>query len=157
MKKLKLDIDKILSQSSGPSKWELDNITWHDRGTDPEVLREFLGRITELKNFVESTKEESAELNILIELANEMDELECLDLLSREDEIVQQNFIEKLARRSALEVLTNERVSFDTMNTMCKLSPNDFILTAKRTQDLINSIHELVIQGETLSQDVAGA
>jgi hypothetical protein len=157
MKKLKLDIDKILSQSSGPSKWELDNITWHDRGTDPEVLRGFLGRITELKNSVEPTKDESAELAILIELANEMDEVECLDLLSREDEIVQQNFIEKLARRSALEVLTNEKVSFDTMNTMCKLSPNDFILTAKRTQDLINSIHELVIQGETLSQDVAGA
>jgi hypothetical protein len=40
---------------------------------------------------------------------------------------------------------------------MCKLSPSDFIITAKRTQDLINSIHELVIQGETLSSDVAGA
>ena len=43
------------------------------------------------------------------------------------------------------------------MNAMCKLSPNDFILAAKRSQDIINSIRELVIQGETLSDDVAGA
>jgi molybdenum cofactor biosynthesis enzyme len=80
-----------------------------------------------------------------------------VQLLSNDDEIVQQTFIENLARTSALEVLTNDRISYETMNTMCKLSPSDFILTAKRTQDLINSIHELVIQGETLSSDVAGA
>jgi hypothetical protein len=43
------------------------------------------------------------------------------------------------------------------MNTACKLSPNDFILCAKRTQDLINAIQGLVIKGETLSSDVAGA
>jgi len=77
--------------------------------------------------------------------------------LSNDDEVVQQNFIEALARQSALEVLTNGRVGFDTMTITCKLSPTDFILTAKRTQDLISAIQELVIQGETLSNDVAGA
>jgi hypothetical protein len=40
---------------------------------------------------------------------------------------------------------------------MCRLSPEDFILTSKRTQDLISSIQELVIKGETLSDEMAGA
>ena len=43
------------------------------------------------------------------------------------------------------------------MNTACKLSPNDFILCAKLTQDLIDAIQGLVIKGENLSMDVAGA
>jgi len=90
-------------------------------------------------------------------LAQELDQAECEQLMSDDDELAQQNFIEDLARRSAVEVLTRDKVTFETMNVMCKLAPNDFILTAKRTQDIINSIHELVIQGETLSRDVAGA
>lgn len=159
--KKKLDVDKLLSQAAvGPSRWELDNITWNDRSTNPITLRNFLKRIKELDNLVGidgCTPEEKTEYDILIDLASELDEQECEELLSNNDNVMQQHFIESLARKSAVEVLTRDKVTFDTMNEMCKLSPNDFILTAKRTQDLINSIHELVIQGETLSQDVAGA
>ena len=86
-----------------------------------------------------------------------MDQIDCERLLSNDDDLAQQNFIENLARRSALEVLTCDKVTFETMNIMCKLAPEDFILTSKRTQDIINSVHELVIQGETLSRDIAGA
>lgn len=153
-----LDIQKILSLAKpGPSRWELDNITWNDRTSNPETLLAFLKRIDHLSQLESLTAEESAELEVLNSLAGELDEAECIELLSNDDEIVQQHFIEALARTSALEVLTNDKVSIETMNTMCKLSPSDFILTSKRTQDLINSIHELVIQGETLSSDVAGA
>jgi hypothetical protein len=56
-----------------------------------------------------------------------------------------------------LETLCKNEISIATMTTMCKLSPNDFVLAAKRSQDIINAIQELVIQGETLSKDVAGA
>jgi hypothetical protein len=158
MKNKKLNTEKLLAlASAGTSRWELDNITWHDRASNPETLILFLERISLLENIEERTSREDRELDSLIDLANDLDEEECVELLSNDDEIVQQTFIENLARTSALEVLTNDRVSFETMNTMCKLSPSDFILTAKRTQDLINSIHELVIQGETLSSDVAGA
>jgi hypothetical protein len=158
MKNKKLNTEKLLAlASSGTSRWELDNITWHDRASNPETLISFLERIQFLENIEERSSKEERELDSLIDLANELDEEECTELLSNDDEIVQQTFIENLARTSALEVLTNDRISYKTMNTMCKLSPSDFILTAKRTQDLINSIHELVIQGETLSSDVAGA
>lgn len=154
----KLDIDGILAKAKiGLSRWELDNITWNDRASNPKTLFEFLTRIQELESLEDPTEQEVQELEILTDLANDLDEQECIELLSNDDEIVQQNFIESLARTSALEVLTNGRVSFDTMTTTCKLSPSDFILTAKRTQDLINAIQELVIQGETLSNDVAGA
>jgi len=157
-KQTKLDIDKILkSYSKGPSKWELDNITWYDRSTNPKTLVDFLNRIKELEEKTKLSQEEANELLLLNELAADLDEEECMTLLSTDEEFARHNFIESLARKSALEVLTNERVSYETMNLMCKLSPTDFILTSKRTQDLINSIHELVIQGETLSQDVAGA
>lgn len=153
-----MNIDKVLkSYNSGPSKWELDNIIWHDRASNPKTLYEFLIRIQELTKKIKPSAEEKKELVILKELAQSLDEDECIALLSDDDEIVQQNFIEHLARTCALEVLTNERVSYETMNVMCKLSPSDFILTSKRTQDLISSIHELVVQGETLSKDVAGA
>jgi hypothetical protein len=158
MKNKKLNTEKLLTlASAGTSRWELDNITWHDRASNPETLISFLERIQFLENIEDRNSKEERELDSLIDLANDLDEEECVQLLSNDDEIVQQTFIENLARTSALEVLTNDRISFETMNTMCKLSPSDFILTAKRTQDLINSIHELVIQGETLSSDVAGA
>ena len=154
----KLDIDSILSKAQlGLSRWELDNITWNDRASNPKTLYEFLTRIQELESLEEPSELELQELEILSELANDLDEQECVELLSNDDEVVQQNFIESLARQSALEVLTGGRVSFETMTTTCKLSPSDFILTAKRTQDLISAIQELVIQGETQSNDVAGA
>jgi hypothetical protein len=153
-----LDIDSILSNARiGLSRWELDNIIWNDRTSNPKTLYNFLSRIQELSKKSDPTELEKDELEILQELAEDLNEQTCTELLSNDDDVVQQLFIERLARQSAIEVLTAGRVSFETMNTTCKLSPNDFILTAKRTQDLINSIRELVIQGETLSNDVAGA
>jgi len=154
----KLNVDYILSKvPAGPSRWELDNIVYNDRNTNPATLLSFLNRLQVLRAEYKPSEEKAAELAILEELAEELDQDECVELLSKDDDVVRQYFIENLARRGAIEVLCKDKVSEETMNTTCKLSPSDFILTAKRTQDLINSIRELVIQGETLSKDVAGA
>lgn len=151
-------VKKLLScAKNGPSLWELDNIVWNERTTDPKVLLEFLQRIDTLRNTPQKTDSENQELEILEKLALDLDEEECQTLLSNSEEIAHQTFIENLARQSALEVLCNDKFSIETMRITCKLSPNDFILVSKRSQDLINSIRELVIQGETLSSDVAGA
>lgn len=155
---MKLNIDKILKTvKPGPSKWELENIIWHDRSSNPKVLLDFLNRIKELESTKKLTEADSNELAYLHELAADLDEDECIELLSKDDEVVSHNFIESLARKNALEVLTKGRISFETMELMCRLSPEDFILTSKRTQDLISSIQELVIKGETLSDEMAGA
>lgn len=154
---LDIDILLVMATDSSTSKWELDNIVYHERLSNPAVLLDFLRRIKELKALDNPSPAESQELEILEGLAEDMDQDECEDLLSQDDEIVRQRFVENLARQGALETLCNNAVSIDTMQKMCKLSPNDFILTAKRSQDLINSIRELVIQGETLSEDIAGA
>ena len=156
---MSLDVEYLISlaESSQISKWELDNIVWHERTTNPEVLLRFLKRIEDLQSLDNPTILHTEELKILSELADDMDQSECEELFSQSDEIVRHRFIESLARQGALETLCNNAVSIDTMEKMCKLSPNDFILAAKRSQDLINSIQELVIQGETLSDDVAGA
>jgi hypothetical protein len=155
---MKLNIDKILKTvQPGPSKWELENIVWHDRSSNPKVLLDFLNRIKELEGMKKIPEAEANELKYLLEMASELDEEECIELLSKEDEIVAQNFIENQARTNALEVLTKGRISFETMEIMCRLSPEDFILTSKRTQDLINSIQELVVKGETLADEMAGA
>lgn len=152
-----LDIDHLLSITNiGQSKWELDNVVWNERSTNPVVLKHFLERIKELDSKTRSAKEDN-ELNILKEFAESMDQDECVRLLSNDDDTAQQQFIESVARRGALDTLCNNKISMSTMNDMCKLSPSDFILAAKRSQDIINSIRELVIQGETLSDDVAGA
>ncbi len=158
MKKKKLDIDSILQYAPvGPSRWELDNIVWNDRTTNPKTLVDFLERIKTLRELQAPSPANVRELEILEELADDLDIHACRALLADDDDNAQQNFIEAIARQSALETLCNNQLSIETMEKMCKLSPNDFILAAKRSQDIINSVRELVIQGETLSEDVAGA
>lgn len=151
-------IKKILTYVSNcPSKWELDNIVWHDRGTDPKTLTSFLERIDHLRSKKDASSDEKLELEYLLDLLDDMEEEDCLELLDSNEDTSKDVFIERLARNSAIQVLTNGKMDFETMTMACKLSPNDFILCAKRTQDIINAIHGLVIKGETLSQDVAGA
>ena len=95
-------------------------------------------------------------MGYLLELLEDLEEEDCLELINQSEEDAKNLFIENLARTSAIEILTGGKIDFDTMNTACKLSPNDFILCAKRTQDLINAVQGLVVKGETLSMDVAG-
>lgn len=152
------DIEKLLSLAINcPSKWELDNIIWVDRLSDKKVLVDFLKRIAHLNNNHQKDQSETQELEFLEELLEDMDLSECAQLLNVSDEDAKNTFIESLARMSAIESLCRGRMSPETMNLACKLSPNDFILCAKRTQDIMNAIHGLVIKGETLSKDVAGA
>jgi uncharacterized protein YjgD (DUF1641 family) len=150
-----MDIEKLLKSASAVSRWELDNIIYNDRTTNPTTLIALLTRVKYLR--AKDNSENAQELEILEELVSELDEKECVNLLSADDDDVRQRFIESLARKGALETLCKNQLSIETMETMCKLSPNDFILTAKRGQDIINAVKELVIQGETLSDDVAGA
>lgn len=155
----KEQIDTLISKIENLSinKWNLDNIVYFDRTSNPETLLSFFQRIQELSKKTRSSKIEKKELTFLLELLEDLDEKECENLLNQTEEEYKDSFIEKLARTSAIEVLTNGKISFESMNTSCKLSPNDFILCAKRTQDLITAIQGLVIKGETLSKDVAGA
>ena len=151
-------IKDILSKISNcPSKWELDTVVYYDRASNLETLSKFLTRIQELQTLTETaTASELQELANLLDLLDDMEEADCLELIDRSDEEIKNAFIENLARNSAIEILTGGKISFETMNTACKLSPTDFILCAKRTQDLINAVQGLVVKGETLSMDVAG-
>jgi len=152
------DIDKILeSADTSPSKWELDNIVYWDRTSNPKSLILFLQRIKHLSNLSVKTFSEEKELSKLLELLDETELEDCQDLVASDDDELKDTFIENLARENAIQILTVGRIETANMETACKLSPNDFILCAKRTQDLINSIQKLVIKGETLSNDVAGA
>lgn len=155
----KEQIDNLISkiETLEINKWSLDNIVYFDRTSNPNTLLSFLRRIQELSKKSRTSKVEKLELSILEDLLRDMDLKECENLLNQTEDEYKDFFIENLARTSAIEVLTNGKLSFETMNISCKLSPNDFILCAKRTQDLITSIQGLVIKGETLSKDVAGA
>jgi hypothetical protein len=152
-------IKNILSKlSTAPSKWELDSIINHDRTSNAKTLTKFLTRIQDLQALkTKATAEEQQELDYLLVLLEDLDADECLELSDQTDDDNKNTFIEDLARTSAIEILTGGRIGFETMNTACKLPPNDFILCAKRTQDLINAVQGLVVKGETLSMDVAGA
>ena len=152
-------IKNILSKlSTTPSKWELDSIIYHDRTSNAKTLAKFLTRIQDLQALkTNATAGEQQELDYLLALLEDLDADECLELSDQTDDDNKNTFIEDLARTSAIEILTGGRIGFETMNTACKLPPNDFILCAKRTQDLINAVQGLVVKGETLSMDVAGA
>jgi hypothetical protein len=148
---------KILDNiQNNQSKWELETIKWADRATNPETLKEFLKRIYILTS-ADRNRDEDREYQFLLEMLEELDETECRMLLSNSNEISRDTFIENLARQSALETLSLGKISLESLTKCCKLSPNDFILCAKRTQDLIDAIHGLVIKGENLSRDIAGA
>ena len=71
-KKTKLNIAKLLDLATGPSRWELDNITYSDRTSNPETLKAFLSRIQLLR----ISDADSAELKILEDLANDLDQKE---------------------------------------------------------------------------------
>lgn len=150
---------KILSETSiGPSKWELDNVTWAERFTDPKILLKFFNRINDLIESQDSlSSNDKMELSYLLEMLEDMEETDVQELLDRSEDEQRDSFIEDLARIAAIETLTNTRMSIETMTIACKLNPNDFILCAKRTQDLINSIQGLVLKGEILSQDIPQA
>ena len=152
-------IPQVLSKiKSGPSKWELDTIVWYDRLNNPDTLVKFLTRIQELSSVSDRlSPEETQELEGLLELLEDINESDIESLTTRTENQARNSFIDNLAKKSAIELITTGKMSFETMNTSCKLTPNDFILCAKRTQDLMNSIRGLVIKGETLSKDVAGA
>jgi hypothetical protein len=144
--------------NTSPSKWELDTIVYHDRLSNTKTLAEFLTRIQKLEELKSTAApDEQQELTYLLELLEELDEQDVSELTNRSDEQSKDAFIEDLARTSAIEILTGGKISYETMNTACKLSPSDFIMCAKRTQDLLNAIQGLVVKGETLSKDVAGA
>ena len=147
--------DTLSKLKIGPSKWELDTIIWHDRLTNPQTLAAFLSRIQHLQSIKNS--KDTQELDYLLELLDEIEDDDIEDLIDQTDDDAREAFVENLAKVSAIEVITGGKLGYETMNTACKLSPNDFILCAKRTQDLINAIQGLVIKGETLSNDVAGA
>ena len=149
--------DVLSSINLAPSKWELDTITWYDRLSNPTALVKFLSRVQELQAIKKRTVDVQQELDNLLVLLDEIDDTDIVDLINRSEEDARDSFIEDLAKVSAIEVITGGKLSYETMNTSCKLSPNDFILCAKRTQDLLNSIQGLAIKGETLSKDVAGA
>jgi hypothetical protein len=149
--------DVLSNIKLGPSKWELDTIIWHDRLSNPNTLVAFLSRIQELQATKKLAPTQKLELDHLLELLDEIEETDINYLIERSEEEEHDAFIENLAKKSALEVLTRGKIDFETLEISCKLSPNDFILCAKRTQDLLNTISGLVIKGESLSQDVAGA
>ena len=148
-------IKNILSKlTTSPSKWELDTIVYNDRYSNPKTLAAFLTRIQDLEAL--QSNDGQQELSYLLEMLEDLEEEDCLELINQSEDDAKNSFIENLARTSAIEILTGGKIDFDSMNTACKLSPNDFILCAKRTQDLINAIQGLVVKGETLSMDVAG-
>lgn len=157
---MKIDqIDNLLKlKKTIISKWELDNIIYWDRTSNPATLLCFLNKTKDLSIIKNPDPEEHLMLQYHLDILEDLNQEECYSLLNDNDEDeIKNRYIESLARTCAIETLTSGKISFESMNTACKLSPNDFISCAKRTQDLITAIHGLVIKGETLSKDVAGA
>lgn len=157
---MKIDqIDNLLKlKKTTISKWELDNIIYWDRTSNPTTLLSFLNKTKDLSIIKNPDPEEHLMLQYHLDILEDLNQEECYSLLNDNDEDeIKNRYIENLARTCAIETLTSGKISFESMNTACKLSPNDFISCAKRTQDLITAIHGLVIKGETLSKDVAGA
>ena len=155
--KMKLEnTTEVLSQLRNcPSKWELDNITWADRTTDPRVLSQFFLRIEELQQ--SSNRAAQQELGFMLELLEDISEEDVNLLVTQTEDAAKSHFIERLARVSAIEILADNKLSFCTMETTCKLGHNDFILCATRAQELINTVQGMMIKSESLSEDIPQA
>ncbi len=72
------DIDNLLTSSKYKiSKWELDNIVYWDRTTNPDTLVKFFKRIKVLEYNQNKSTEENVELEYHLALLSELDFEQC--------------------------------------------------------------------------------
>lgn len=138
-----------------PSKYELYHIVWGGIEYDKSKLIRLIKRIKKLK-YLFFIKRYREELQILKEILNSYDSEKLKGLLLNEEHTSRMAIIEKWSKISAIEILTNDRFSKETYETISNLPLRDYQIITKRTEELINIARNVTTQSDKKSDEIPG-
>jgi hypothetical protein len=145
-----------LEYKNFPSKYELLHITWKGIEFDREQLIKFIKRIKLLKFLSIFSKQHKEELIILNEIYNLYDKRRINGLLNNESNISKWAIIEKWSRIAAVDLLLTGTYSRNTFTTISNFPVQDYQLTIKRIEELVDTGKNLTYQKDKISDNIPG-
>jgi hypothetical protein len=76
------------------------------------------------------------------------------ELLNGDETSVRLALIEKWAREASLDILYDGRYSKETLRFILNLPKDDYQLLLKRVEEIVNSVRDISIQSDTLTDIV---
>jgi hypothetical protein len=119
---------------------------WFDIHYNREKLVLFFEKIEQLP--------ESEELSILLKILDEHNSDKLKELLNGDETSVRLALIEKWAREASLDILYDGRYSKETLRFILNLPKEDYQLLLKRVEEIVNSVRDISIQSDTLTDIV---
>ena len=144
-----------LSYKQSTSEYELKNIVWNGIEYDKKKLIRFIEKYQYLTTF-EQTDEVKEELQIMDEILQSHNTDNLQKLLQNDLEYSRWATIEKLARKTSVEVLLNGKYSKRTFETISNLPISDYKLIIKRSKELIKIINETTTEAEMDTSKIPG-
>jgi hypothetical protein len=119
---------------------------WFDIHYNREKLVSFFEKIEQLP--------QSDELSILLQILDDHDSNKLKELLDGDETSVRLALIEKWAREASLDILYDGRYSKETLRFILNLPKEDYQLLLKRVEEIVNSVRDISIQSDTLTDIV---
>lgn len=137
-------------------KYELQHITWKGIGFDKEQLIKFIRRIKLLKFLSIFSKQHKEEFVILNDIYNLYDRRRLNALLNNDPLISKSSIIEKWARIASVDILLTGTYSRNTFTTISNFPIQDYQLTIKRIEELVDVGKNLTYQKDKISDNIPG-
>jgi hypothetical protein len=119
---------------------------WFDIHYNREKLVSFFEKIEQLP--------QSDELSILLQILDDHNSDRLKELLNGDETSVRLALIEKWAREASLDILYDGRYSKETLRFILNLPKEDYQLLLKRVEEIVNSVRDISIQSDTLTDIV---
>lgn len=145
-----------MKYKSFSSKYVLYHITWNGIGFDKEKLIQFIKRIKFLRVVSIFSKSHKEELKILNEIYSMYDEKILNGLLSNDEKISKNGFIEKWSRIGAIDILLNGVYNRNTFTVISNLPIEDYQLICKRIEELVNYGRNITYQQDKITNNTPG-
>ena len=143
-----------INKSTSP--YELEHVIWKDIEFDKEKLIKFLNRLKWLNFLCFFSSRWNSEYITLNKIFLKHDFKKLKGLLNNDLEITRMAFIEKYAKRGAIDILTTGFFDRKTYEIISNLPISDFKLVIKRTQELIEIGRNVTSQETKISDNLPG-
>jgi hypothetical protein len=138
------------------SQYEQYHVKWNGLNYDKDILIKFIRRLRWLKLVSTFSKNLKDELRIMKTILDSYDEDVINGLLNNDENISRICFIEKWARRGAIELVTSGTFTKETYGTISQIPLKDYQLLTKRIQELMNLAESVTSQNDKSSNETPG-
>lgn len=136
------------------SEFETKNFNAPTNTSQPRFVIETVNRIRKIDSDLE-TEKRTFERNCLLEEKSKLekilqaeDSVKLITLISTWEDYEREYWVDYLGKVAAIEILTNDRPSIDTMTKMVKLPEDDYIKATQICVKLANAIKEATVKAE---------